>query len=50
VDGSCLALVQGTREEGEIELEAVAEAGSGRTLRAVLAIASRLPGAKEKCL
>jgi beta-galactosidase len=48
--GTCLALVQSTREEGRIGIEAVAETGSGKTLRAVLAIASRSPEAQEKIL
>jgi beta-galactosidase len=49
-NGFCLALVQGTREEGVIGIEAVAEAGYGRTVRAVLAIAARFPDAPEKIL
>ena len=49
-NGYCLALVQGTREEGEIEIEAVAEAGSGKTVRAVLSIVARLPEAREESL
>ena len=49
-DGSCLALVQAAREEGAIEVEAVAEAGSGKVFRAALSIATHPPEAKEKIL
>lgn len=49
-DGYCLALVQGTREEGVIEVEVVAEAGPGRTVRAVLTIAARFPPVRENSL
>jgi beta-galactosidase len=49
-NGYCLALVQGTREEGEIGIEAVAEAGFGQAMRTALAIAARLPEVKEKNL
>ncbi len=48
--GCCLALVQGIREEGEIVIEAAAEAGSGQTLRTVVAVAARFPEAGEKSL
>jgi beta-galactosidase len=48
--GYCLALVQGTREEGEIEVEAAAEGDSGKSMRTALKIPARAPREREKTL
>ena len=49
-NGRWLALLQGLRQEGEIALEATAEASQGQAVRTGLRITARLPEAREKAL